>query len=341
MRHSPATDQLLFQTGSLSRMPQFCRELGQSHATVYAQIDPGLRGGFSRPALAPVRLAGELLHAGATLSGRADFGLQLGARHHPRDLGTLGYLLLAAPSTAVMTAAVERHGRFIQDGAFGVLVEARGLELHYASPIVDAAQRRQDVEFSVACMLSALRAAVGRRLAPVEVCFEHEAPVGATSHVAVFGCRVRFGQPGNRLVFDRTVPAMPLVGADAALFDGLDAYVSSGFGAALDGRELGRVVCRVIHSLLPLGEASLAAVAQRLDQSPRSLQRRLAADRGFGNLLDAARSELARHYVLGTRLSMAQIAQLLGYAESSVFTRSYQRWHRTTPRRDRRDDTAP
>ncbi len=147
---------------------------------------------------------------------------------------------------------------------------------------------------------------------------------------------MHFNRPANRVVFGGSVGDMPLVTADAALLDHLGAYVESGFGASLDSGGLVRVVGGIVASLLPTGNATLEAVARRLDLSLRTLQRKLAqAGAGFDELLDSTRRELAKNYVLGTRLSMSHIAQLLGYSESAAFTRSYQRWHQMAPRRHR------
>ena len=336
MQPQTATDPPLFLTASLSRMARLCRELGVRDEAIHAQVDAACRRSLAQATLAPVQHAGALLQAGALLSGRDDFGLRLGARHHPGDLGTAGFLLLAASTAGVMIEALDRHGRLIQDRAFGVVAEAGGVELYYTAPVDDPEQRRQDAEFSIACIVAAVRAAVGSRLAPLEVSFEHAAPADTTQHRALFGCPVRFGRPANRVVLGRSIRQMPIVTADAALFDQLGIYVESGFGAGLETAELVGIVGGVIAALLPSGEASLDAVARRLDLSPRTLQRKLAqAGAGFGELLDSARRELARRYVMGTRLSMAHIAQLLGYSESAAFTRSYQRWHQVPPRRHR------
>lgn len=336
MHPQTAADPPLFQTASLSRMTRLCSELGVPGEAVRAQVDAACRRSLECSTLAPVQHAGELLQAGAQLSGCDDFGLRLGARHHPADLGTAGFLLLAAPTARVMIEALDRHGRLIQDRAFSVVAESGAVELYYTAPVSDGEQRRQDAEFSVACIVAAVRAAVGSRLAPLEVSFEHGAPASFARHRALFGCPVRFSRPANRVVLSRSTGAMPIVTADAALFDQLGTYVESGFGAGLDSGGLVCVVGGIVASLLPTGDASLEAVARPLDLSPRTLQRKLAqADAGFGELLDNARRELAKKYVLGTRLSMAHIAQLLGYSESAAFTRSYRRWHQVAPRRHR------
>lgn len=317
----PITDEPLLRSASLSHMRRLLRELRAAENEL--QIHPDAVSALK---------AGELLQAGAHLTGCDEFGLLLGARHRLADLGATGFLLMAAPTAQAMLQVLDRHGHLIQDRALRAVVDARATELYYTTPLRDPAQRRQDAEFSMAYIVGSVRTAVGSALAPLEVCFEHDAPASTRAHRALFGCPVRFNRPYNRVVWGRSVGEMDLVSADPMLFDHLGAYIESGFGADLDEKELVPIVRGVIASLLPQGEPSLSAVACRLDLSTRTLQRKLAlADARFGGLIDKTRRELAGRYVASTNKPMVEIAQLLGYSEAAAFNRSYRRWYRKPP----------
>ena len=67
--------------------------------------------------------------------------------------------------------------------------------------------------------------------------------------------------------------------------------------------------------------------------SPRTLQRRLAADgASFEQLLDAVRADLALYYLRESRLSVAAVAEILQFSETSALTRACRRWHSASPR---------
>ena len=84
---------------------------------------------------------------------------------------------------------------------------------------------------------------------------------------------------------------------------------------------------------LPDGEPSKAAVARTLGMSTRNLQRHLAAEgTSFKDLLNAARGSLARSYVDEGRLTVTEIAFLLGFADVSAFSRAFKRWTGMSPR---------
>jgi AraC-like DNA-binding protein len=75
--------------------------------------------------------------------------------------------------------------------------------------------------------------------------------------------------------------------------------------------------------------------------SPRTLQRRLR-ERGiiYAALIDQVRRRLSSRYLADAKLSLGEIAYLLGYSESSAFNRAYRRWTGRTPSADRRSIAA-
>jgi AraC-like DNA-binding protein len=66
------------------------------------------------------------------------------------------------------------------------------------------------------------------------------------------------------------------------------------------------------------------------------LARRLAAERlSFGEILNQLRSDLAMHYLGEAKLSISQIAWLVGYQGVSAFSHGYKRWTGMTPKKTR------
>jgi len=73
-------------------------------------------------------------------------------------------------------------------------------------------------------------------------------------------------------------------------------------------------------------------LARELHLSTRTLQRRLT-EQGFTfqHLLDEARRELARHYLLHSSRELNETAYLLGYEDANSFFRAFHHWEGTTP----------
>ena len=79
----------------------------------------------------------------------------------------------------------------------------------------------------------------------------------------------------------------------------------------------------LIIALLPTGACTIKRVAAHMGVSPRTLHRRLA-DAGaptFTEMLNDARIGLARRYLAAGRHSLTEIAERLGYASLSAFSR--------------------
>ena len=88
--------------------------------------------------------------------------------------------------------------------------------------------------------------------------------------------------------------------------------------------------------LLPVGGATVHAVARELAVSARTLQRLLRTEgTTFQRVLTATRESLARHYLGQGRLSSSEIAFLLGYEEPTSFFRAFHSWTGQTPERVR------
>jgi AraC-like DNA-binding protein len=64
----------------------------------------------------------------------------------------------------------------------------------------------------------------------------------------------------------------------------------------------------------------------------RTVQRRLREEgTSHEALLDSMRKEHALRYLMRADISIAEVAYLLGYSDTSAFHRAFRRWTRKTP----------
>jgi AraC-like DNA-binding protein len=147
-----------------------------------------------------------------------------------------------------------------------------------------------------------------------------------------FGCPVRFEAGSNALLFDAADLDRPFVTHNAELFAALAPQLEAELSQAIEGKALGPQVKRILKRQLAGRRPGIGDVARELRLSPRTLQRRLAEDGvSFQQLMQEARRELARHYLLHSSLELNETAYLLGYEDAHSFFRAFHDWEGSSP----------
>ena len=267
---------------------------------------------------------------------RATFALRLARGIAPRHFGVVGFAALACGTLGEALQRLERYHRSVYDvnlarvrpDADGLCIEW-GVERGRPGALVD--------ETALAALVQLTRELTGRPLRALAVDFVNPRPADVRPYEDFFGGPVRFGQPSTRLLLAAADLALPLRGADAALLALLDAQAERLLQqvAAVSG-PVG-VWRQALVGLIRSGRTSLAELAASQQMSPRSLQRRLAAEgHGFQALLSQTRQQLAEAYLRDPAIELTEVALLLGYSEQSAFTRAFRHWTGQAPQQWRR-----
>jgi len=180
-------------------------------------------------------------------------------------------------------------------------------------------------------LLVGFRAISGRDVVPRAVRFRHPAPADVREHEALFRTLLRFSAPHTEIEFeDRDLDA-PLPHANETYFTIFRAQVERALGRLPGKSGTAQDVRAAAQAALSSGQCTLAGTARALGTSERTLQRRLREEgTSFAELVDCLRREMALEY-LDKRLSVGEIAWLLGYSEASAFHHAFKRWTGTTP----------
>jgi AraC-like DNA-binding protein len=154
---------------------------------------------------------------------------------------------------------------------------------------------------------------------------------GHGEYVRVFGTLPRFDAGRNAARFDAALLAHPVPNADTSLYPLLRRHADELLRQRLEPG-IAAQVRTVLARALPQGGGRLAAVAEALGMTARTLQRKLAdAGTSYQEVLDALRFALAQQYLERPELSLVDIAFLLGYGEQSAFTHAFRDWAGSTP----------
>lgn len=143
----------------------------------------------------------------------------------------------------------------------------------------------------------------------------------------VFGENVKLGTPHNAWVFPASFLALPMRLADPNVHIAFEARARE-LAERLRGQQgiAGRAR-GIVFAQLRAGNASMNSVARAMAMSVATLRRRLEAEgTTHSEILDRLRSDLAMIYLSESRLSVREIAFLLGYSQSRAFHNAFRRW---------------
>ncbi len=267
-----------------------------------------------------------------------NFGLRFGNSFQPRQLGALGYLAINSPT---MAAALRNLATYFpahqQNSTFAVREEGDLLLLDYQITDGRIVDRRQDAELSLGMFRNIFRHCHGARWRPVEIHFEHPAPIDGREHETLFDAPVFFSQRTNSLVFRHADLDAVMRGNDPYLFALIEPYMAGRQVSRGRSNDLIGQVRHEIEQQLSGGNPQLGKVAVALGVTSWTLQRRLRSlDVNFNDLVRAARRDLAMRYVAEPHIPLTEIAFLLGYSELSAFSRAFRQWTGMAPARYRR-----
>lgn len=279
----------------------------------------------------PVAQWKQWLERAAQTLGDAELGLKLGRRITPAHLGVMGYVLLSTPNLGASLERLQHYQRLLYDvnplrlhQQDDCLVLEWGTENGRPGALVD--------ETAITALVQFARDITAQPLPMRAVQFVNPEPARIDAYVQYFGCRVVFDAPVTRVSLPLAALALPLRQPDAALLAVLEAQALALLAQLPEDASWVARVRECILRLSRSGEPSLPQVARALHTSPRSLHRRLdEAGLNFLKLREDTRRRLAEEYLLDARLRLAEIADLLGYAEQSAFQRAFRRWTGTTP----------
>ncbi len=190
------------------------------------------------------------------------------------------------------------------------------------------------VDYIFAALVGRVRMRIRPELRVCRLELRRAEPPASDPYTEVFRAPVRFGATADRLCFTDEEWITPIEGADESLARVLEEHArilaqrmpqaTSGFRAQVE---------KTIAAGVPDG-GSATKVARALHVSVRTLQRKLVAEgTTFREVYDTVTGQLALNYLSDPKVSIAEVAFLLGFSDPSSFNRAFRRWTGETPGR--------
>lgn len=268
------------------------------------------------------------------LPARPSLGLDAGVRYHLTTYGIWGYALISSRS---WRSAIDVGLRFVDltfafTRIFALDAEAQR-RLVFQTPDIPLRVKRFVVERDSAAVQTMQQELVGSAAPLQEIAFEFPAPSdGVERYTSIFGVEPAFARPENVMMFDPGALDTALPQANehtAAIAQELCRQLLERRTArtGLAGQVRDQLIAR------PAAPPDIDSVAAALHMSERTLRRRLAEEGvSFRGLLDEIRERLAEEMLVTGGLSVAEVAERLGYLEVSSFSQAFRRWKGVGPR---------
>lgn len=318
------------------------REYGVAPADLLAQAGLDAQAFANPTALVPLIDVVRLFACVLARTGDHALGLRLGGNVQARSYPVLGYVIMGSANLGEAIDRLLRFERIVGELGRAALADededGDRLFLRWDCPVpMPYARYLRDA--AVAGWVGFARALLDGERAPLEVRFEHPEPPPAERKLyeQFFRCPVHFSAPHTGIVFPRAWLRLPLRSADPALGGIMEQHAARLLADFSSGMNLANEVRSAIYRRLPGGDPDIDSVAADLGMTARSLQSRLRkAELTFSDLVDDIRRSLAAVLVADERLTLVNVALLLGFSEQSSFTRAFRRWYGMAPGEYRR-----
>jgi AraC-like DNA-binding protein len=264
------------------------------------------------------------------------FAFHLVEHLHPSYLGVLGYAWMTSASLRRAFQRMSRYGRLLADDVI-IRLDDQGETLHVLLESESADIRdpdlREQLRFANAVKLCRMNC--GDSFKPVRIHFRQSEPSQPAAFYSFFRCELQFDSEASVLVLDSEVADRPLPGFNAQLANLLEQQIVD-YLAKLDKQDIVGRTKSVIFEQLPSGHVTIEGIATELNLSVRTLRRKLK-EKGtsFKEILTLTRRELGERYIHDNSLSLTEIAFLLGFSDSSSFSRAYRTWTGQSPSEQR------
>ena len=270
----------------------------------------------------------------ARLYQKPHIGLEVGTYIQPSHCGVLGYLSLSCEYLAEALQRFERFQRLLYEGN-EAFTHAKGSTVTFSWPFDYGYSTRESDEVLISSLASYVRMLVGdEALNPTKIGFVHVKPENVEPYWQILGCDVEFGCKNTYIDFPVAMLALKVEKADPALRVLLDQQAHALLDVLPNGDHFEQQFYKYLLRAMQDGRPTIEEIAGYMKTSPRTLHRRLEErDLVFKQLLQKTRQQLAQQYLKEERLTLSEIALLLGYSEQSAFSRAFKQWLGITPLR--------
>jgi AraC-like DNA-binding protein len=281
-----------------------------------------------------------LIGSAKRLLGDPAFALHYGETVDLSEVSVVGLIGLASETMVEAFRQLQRYARLMVDvdtgGRERFELVRRGDDLWLVDNRLNAADFPEQTEIAFAQMVAGCRA-FGVDPFALEVRLSHPDPGYRDEYERVLRAPVTFQAGENSMRLEQLFLHHPIAVQPRYVFGILSEH-AEGLLKQLQDRQTARG--RVEALLMPrlhTGDIGIERIAAAMGVSRQTLYRRLRQEGvTFGRLLDALRHRLALDYLGAGKVSINEVAYLVGFSDPAAFSRAFKRWTGSSPSAMRR-----
>jgi len=260
------------------------------------------------------------------------FGLYAGKHWHPNSFHALGIAWLSSPTLLDAFSRLVRYIALISTVIEVELVDNGDTHtFRYSAKTSGDTVNDQAKIAAVASLVVMIRQMIGDQFTPVCVDLDMEKQPSDKELQSFLGCEIHYQQKQSGIEINTEILKRPLLSANMELLQSSEILIADYLKRIGKNDILATVRVEMMRQL-PSGNLTDDSIAQAMHMSTRTLQRRLGDfNYTYRQLLEEVRTELAEKYLADPNYSITEIAFLLGFAETSSFSKSYKKWTGQSP----------
>jgi len=234
--------------------------------------------------------------------------------------------------------ALERFVRFVSVVTDGIELVLEEFDEYIELQVINHTPERafEGLDACLSTILGTCREVSNPNFSPINVEMERPTPKDADKFTTFFRAPVNFGAERSSMRF-RTIDLkrkLPHANEDLAKHND---NMSISYLAERSKHCWGTKVYVALLQLLPEGAVSERYVAEKLGVGKENLRRYLRKEAtNYRQILNDTRKQLAIHYLHQKQLPLTEVSYLLGFSDSSNFSRAFKQWTGLTPGEYRR-----
>ena len=257
--------------------------------------------------------------------------LHLGEEFSPTILGMIGYLMQSCKNLYESIQAVIKYMDLVtnmsklsieeKDGNVSLGITCASVWQHQYPE-----SARQSVEFALSGAIKLSKTLTGKKIIPLHTEFVYPSR-SIREYERIFQTAIRFSGKSNALTFRKSDLLTPIISYDTSLFEFFNTILHQKLNSINGDARFSVRVKQLLINDFKGQAASIEVAAAKLNLTPRSLQRKLKAEgTTYRHIVTDLKKELVQSMMSQSDFRVGEVAELLGYSDSSSFRKAYKKW---------------